>query len=462
MKDLKNLKIAYVGGGSRNWARTFINDFSKEADLAGTVYLYDIDHEAAENNAVIGNRVTATEGVVGKWKYVAVRDKAEAFSGADFVVMSILPATFDEMASDVHAPEKYGILQTVGDTTGPGGLVRALRTVPIYYDYAKDIEKYCPTAWVINFTNPMTMCVSALYKGFPRIKAFGCCHEVFATQTLLGHCIREMLGHEAQRDDIIINVLGINHFTWITEASYRGLDLFPLYAEFAKKYADGFTPPNKHWMNGGFNTNNKVKFDLFGRFGVIAAAGDRHLAEFCPSNWYLSSRERVAEMGFELTPVSWRKEQQAIGIKWQHDLAAGKGQFRFFESGEETVRQIRALCGLHSFVTNVNIPNVGQMPDLPLGAVVETNARFASDSVRPVFAGKLPCEVNSLVARVSGNMEGTVEAAIAGDYKRAFQIFTADPNVNLSLRDARKLYDEMLENTCAYLPYYDKYVGAAK
>ena len=126
------------------------------------------------------------------------------------------------MESDVHAPEKYGIYQSVGDTAGPGGIVRALRTIPMFEEFAVAIEKYCPEAWVINYTNPMTVCVDTLYKVFPKIKAFGCCHEVFGTQTLLQTALEEARGIEGiKREEIKVNVVAVNHFTWLTSAQYK-------------------------------------------------------------------------------------------------------------------------------------------------------------------------------------------------------------------------------------------------
>ncbi len=461
MNDLHNLKIGFIGGGSRAWARNFINDMSKEPNLSGKVYLFDIDNQASEYNAAIGNRVTAMEQTVGKWEYIAEPDLAKALKDADFVVMSILPGTFDEMESDVHAPEKYGIYQSVGDTTGPGGLVRALRTVPIFYNYAKEIEKYCPNAWVINFTNPMAMCVDALYRGFPKIKAFGCCHEVFGTQKILADVVKEQLGETAERDDIRINVVGINHFTWINKANYHGRDLFPMYAKYIKDHPDG-VGGDTNWANSVYRTNQTVKFDLFKRFGLIAAAGDRHLAEFCPGQWYLASPERVDEMGFALTSVAWRKEEYKERIEHQKKAASGEEEIKIRNTGEETVRQITALCGLHSFITNVNLPNVGQISNLPLGCVVETNAVFSGDGVVPVMAGDISSAVNSLVSRVAINQSAIVDAAISGDYEAAFQVFTNDQAVNLPLDKARELYNEMLYNTRKYLPYYEEYAKTQK
>ena len=459
MKDIKNLKIAYIGGGSRSWAKNLMVDLAREENLCGTVYLYDIDMQAAKSNEKIGTIFSAREDVVSKWKYVAVEDIADALTGADFVLISILPGTFDEMESDVHAPEKYGIYQSVGDTTGPGGIVRALRAAPMFAYFAQQIKAYCPDAWVINFTNPMTVCTRTLYKIFPQIKAFGCCHEVFGTQDIFQKLLKEKRGVDAERHEIEINVLGVNHFTWLDKVCYKGENLIPLYRQFIEENAEGVDGTDKtHWANAEFAQKNKVKFDLFQRYGVIAAAGDRHLAEFCPSDWYLKDPEMVKEYGFELTPVFWRKKDRAWRIEVAEKLASGEKALEFYNTGEECVKQMKAILGLGGFLTNVNLPNRGQMPQLPLDAVIETNAYFCGDDVRPVFAGKLPQGVQALVQRICMEQEMVVEAALTGDYELAFQAFLNSPNVQIDIRSARKLFDEMLEKTKEYLPYYDRYV----
>ena len=307
---VNGLKIAYIGGGSRAWAWGLMSDLARAEDMNGDVYLYDIDYEAAKANEVIGNRIKELDECKSAWKYTAVKEIGEALTGADFVVISILSGTFDEMESDVHTPEKYGIFQSVGDTSGPGGIIRALRTMPMMEKIALAIKEYCPDAWVINYTNPMTVSIRTLYRAFPKIKAFGCCHEVFGTQGLLIRALDDILGIEGvERADISVNVVGVNHLTWLTRAKYRNIDLFEVYERFVSKYyEDGFVE-NVHdnWMNNSFASAQRVKFDLFKRFGYIAAAGDRHLAEFCPGDWYLESPEQVREWKFGLTPVSWRK-----------------------------------------------------------------------------------------------------------------------------------------------------------
>ena len=460
IRDVKNLKIAYIGGGSRGWARNLMNDLAKDGDLAGEIHLYDIDMEASKMNEKIGNTLSSREDIPGKWKYIAQEKIGDALTGADFVVISILPGTFDEMHSDVHSPEEYGIWQPVGDSTGPGGIVRALRTLPIFEGFAKEIEKYCPNAWVINFTNPMTTCVKALYKGFPGIKAFGCCHEVFGTQRLLANILKEKYGVTATREEIITNVIGVNHFTFLTEARYKDFDLFPMYREFINEHPQGLAHNIEcnHWANAPYKTREMVKFDLFKRFNLIAAAGDRHLIEFCPSDWYLKNPEMVEAWGYNLTTVDWRKKDLEARLQKAKDNYEGK-PFALYDSHEETVKQIKALLGLGDFVTNVNIPNIGQVPNNPLGAVVETNAFFSGDSVRPVIAGPVPEDLNKLIMHLISEHEDITEASLNGDYELAFQVFKRSQNVNLEENQARELFNKMLERTKEYLPFYDKYIG---
>ena len=452
-----DVKIAYIGGGSRGWAWGLMSDLVSAPDINGKVALYDIDKKAALDNAVIGNKFNSAEGALSHWDYEATDTLEEALQGANFVVISILPGTFNEMQSDVHTPEKYGIWQSVGDTSGPGGIIRALRTVPMMQAIAKAVEKCCPDAWVINYTNPMTVSVKTLYETFPGIKAFGCCHEVFGTQKLLATALEELRGIEGvQRRDIKVNVVGVNHFTWLTEARYQNMDLFELYDELVEKFGEEgyYRGKDKNWMNNSFACCNKVKFDLYKRYGVIAAAGDRHLAEFCPGKWYLESPEAVRSWGFGLTTVDWRKEDLKKRLQKSADRISGAEKVTLQNTGEDGVNQIRALLGLADMVTNVNIPNQGQIPNLPLGAVVETNAVFSDNSVRPVQAGPIPKSIHSLISRICAEQEVVVKAAIDRDLEQAFQAFAADPLVDLNVSDGRKLFDEMVANTAAYLREY--------
>lgn len=454
---VEDLKIAYIGGGSRGWAWGLMSDLAMAEDISGDVYLYDIDFHAAKQNEIIGNRIKEQEDCKAVWNYKAVETLQEALTDANFVVISILPGTFDEMESDVHTPEKYGIYQSVGDTSGPGGIVRALRSIPMMEKIALAVKAYAPDAWVINYTNPMTVCIRTLYRTFPEIKAFGCCHEVFGTQKVLSAALDEVCGiKNVDRSEINVNVIGVNHFTWFTKAQYKNIDLFEVFKVFAEKYYEtGYGEQvDINWMNSAFVCAERVKMDLFRRYGYIAAAGDRHLAEFCPRNWYLKDPEQVNNWGFGLTPVAWRKYDLSKRLEKSEKLVSGEMKFEIKETNEEGVNQIRALLGLSDLVSNVNIPNRGQIPNLPMDAVVETNALFRADNVTPVFAGPIPREIDPLIARIAAEQEMVVEAGAERNLEKAFQAFVCDPLVSLDVKDARALFNEMVENTKEYLKEY--------
>ncbi len=452
-----NLQIAYIGGGSRGWAWGFMTDIACDEQISGTVRLYDIDRAAAERNKIIGEKISAHPDAKSHWDYEVSSSLQEALTGADFVVISILPGTFEEMRSDVHLPERVGVYQPVGDTVGPGGFMRAMRTIPMFVEIGEAIRDYAPDAWVINYTNPMTLCIRTLYEVFPQIKAFGCCHEVFGTQHLLTQMLKDMsIADDVKRQDLYTTVVGINHFTWLTRATWKGIDLFPLYAEFAKKYADGFTKgKDDNWMNNSFACAQCVKFDLFNRYGAIAAAGDRHLAEFMPP-WYVRNPETVRRWKFGLTPVDWRVDDLARRMKRSDDLISGAEEITLKGSGEEGHLLIKAILGLGApsgLVSNVNIPNRGQIENLPLGAVVETNALFGYDRIEPVHAGKVPENILPLVIRHVTNQENTLRAALTCDRKLALTTFMNDPLMAaVSPEDGEALFNDMLENQRKYLP----------
>nr|WP_288826031.1 alpha-glucosidase/alpha-galactosidase [uncultured Clostridium sp.] len=454
---VSDIQIAYIGGGSRGWAWTFMTDLSMDDSISGTIRLYDIDPAASKNNEIIGSQLSARKDTIGKWDYVQSDSLKDALTGCDFAVISILPGTFDEMDSDVHLPERLGIYQSVGDTAGPGGMIRALRTIPMFVTIAEAIKKYAPDAWIINYTNPMSLCVKTLYHVFPQIKAFGCCHEVFGTQKVLKGICEETFGLESiDRRDIHVNVLGINHFTWFDEASYKGIDLFPVYRDYIDAhYEEGYEEPDKNWANSTFECAHRVKFDLFRRYGLIAAAGDRHLAEFMPGTDYLKDPGTVKSWKFGLTTVDWRKNDLKERLAKSRRLANGEEEIKLKPSGEEGILLIKSLCGLDRTISNVNIPNSFlQIANLPKDAVVETNAVFSRDSIKPVIAGTIPEEVLELIKPHVANHERILNAALTCNRALVYEAFLSDPLVKGRASDAevKKLADDMIANTLAYLP----------
>ena len=456
----KHIKIAYIGGGSKQWARVFMSDLASTEDLSGEIALYDIDVAAAERNRKIGQRVGSDPNALSKFDYTVAPDLETALNGADFVIISILPGTFQEMRSDVHAPERYGIWQSVGDTVGPGGVLRAMRTVPIYEEFARKIKDICPNAWVLNLTNPMSILVKTLYDIFPGIKAFGCCHEVFHAQDFLTCILKETRGIEATRRDIYTDASGINHFTWITEAKYQNIDLLALLPEFMDRfYEDGYYEGYDRFAfrHDPFAYGNKVKLDLYRRYGALAAAGDRHLAEFVPASWYLKDPATVEDWQFRLTTVDFREQQQAERVAETIAMAEGRIPFPVKKSTEEAAELMKALMGFSTVVSNVNLPNRGQMSQLPLDTIVETNCVFSNDQLCPVTAKPLPSGAATLVNWNASNIDTCYEGIKQRDLDKIFQSFVQQPLcTGLGLVEAKELFVQMCRNTRAYLdPHYD-------
>jgi alpha-galactosidase len=203
-------------------------------------------------------------------------------------------------------------------------------------------------------------------------------------------------------------------------------------------------------FNDWFYSTDQVKFNLFKRFGVLAAAGDRHLVEFLPG--FIRSPEILFKWGIIRTPVSWRIERWATAPQKTLDLIDGSTAFILEPSEEEGINMIKSLLGLGDLVSNVNLENVGQISNMPLHAAVETNAHFSRDRLRPLAAGALPAGIAPLVNQHSANQELIIEAALTGNMDLAFQAFFNDPSNHLPLDDSWELFNKMLQLNREYLP----------
>jgi alpha-galactosidase len=447
------MKIAYIGGGSREWARKLMFDLALCPDLGGSVSLYDIDLESARLNEQLGNWLQEQPGIVSHWRYEAVTTLEESLRDADLVVVSIQPGTLECMTSEIAIAEQHGLFFPVGDTAGAPGLVRGLRAATIYEGFAHAIARHCPDAWVINYTNPMTICTRTLTRVEPGLKVFGCCHEVFGTQHILASLVsRYHTDSMPDRDEIRVNVLGINHFTWIDQADYQGHDLLELLRQHLSKpgVLRPYTQAEVEDAGNYFQDNLQVKFTLFNRLGILPAAGDRHLVEFLPG--FTRSPDELFHWGIIRTPVSYRIQRWQDAPQRTRDLMAGHTPIVLGQSGEEGVAMIRALLGLGDIVTNVNMENAGQIANLPLGTVVETNARFSRDQVRPLAAGSLPPGLQPLIYRHVCNQELIVEAALARNKDLAFQAVYNDPASGLPVDEAWEMFNAMLHASREFLP----------
>lgn len=440
---MKETRICIIGGGSRQWALRFMKDLALSPDTRGTLVLYDRNKEAARENVVIAERIFAINQSSGRFNVLAVDNIQEALSHSDLVIISVEPGSTTCRKGDLLLPEEYGILQTVGDTTGPGGIMRARRAIPMFYDFGKQIEAFCPHAWVINYTNPMTLCTAALYRAFPAIKLIGCCHEVFHLQNFLAKKVSQWYDVPAvNRRDVHIDVTGINHFTFITKASWNGQSLLePLKEEIGQSgYFKDLTSvalkrtQDQQW----FTSDHQIALTFLRDFDTLGAAGDRHLAEFVP--WYLTTDEVLNSYGVVRTPYEWRisiAEEKRTKIFTDEDLIAEP-------SDEEGVDIMRSLLGDSAMITNVNFPNSGQISYLPKGRIVESNASITHNSITPLISKDPPLPIQSLIRRASDVQEMTLDAILNNDEDALFAAFISDPLVTIPLTEARELFDRMI------------------
>ena len=480
---MKKTVITYIGGGSKDWAHKYFADLLTGDAVCGELRLYDIDIPAAQRNKKYFDKLKRDNApkIKSEWQCRVVGNIDTALKGAEFVLISILPYSLKNMVIDVHYPEKYGIWQSVGDTVGPGGYSRALRTIPSFRFFADRVRANCPDAWVINYTNPLAMCVNTLYREFPGIKAFGCCHEVFGIQSILAgvagmylamseegrnrfmaadltavKCELSRQGKDFNdkkccktfdRREVSINVQGINHFTWVNKANYKDLDLMPVFAAFVKMFRENnkdrlgplVPPPIKRKRN-----EESVKFELFEKFGSIGAAGDRHLAEFMPEK-YLPGKH-VLKDGFFLTPVWGRIAYDKILRARLRLMNTPVFRAKLKESGEEGVVMISALSGLGDFTSNVNLPNKGQAENLVRDTAVETNALFSLDSVEALPAGMMSGDIAEIVNVHAQNQKDFVDAYFEKDKAKLCRVFCNDPAVQRIGREkGEKLFYEMVK-----------------
>lgn len=191
-----------------------MNDLAQTTAFSGEVRLYDLNHESAQQNERLGEHVQNRDDAVGRWTYRAVRDLETALDGVEFVIFSTQDLPAETFRYGLELPAEYGIYQSVGDTVGPGGVFRALRSILQYRAIAAAVREYCPDVWVLNYTNPMTVCTRTLYEKFPDVNAVGLCHEIYGVQRWFFELIDDYLDVEdVSGAEFDLRVKGINHFT---------------------------------------------------------------------------------------------------------------------------------------------------------------------------------------------------------------------------------------------------------
>jgi alpha-galactosidase/6-phospho-beta-glucosidase family protein len=446
-------RVCFVGGGSYNWMPKLLGDLALTPDLEGSIVLHDLNPTAMEDIAAYGRKALASIG--SRFSIETTTDLERALDDAEFVVVTITTGGLDSMALDLDIPEKYGIYQSVGDTVGPGGLSRALRNVPVLVGIAQTMERRCPDAWMLNLTNPLTV-LTRVVSMTTRIKVMGLCHELFGVR---GGLIRMLNpGGSIQVEDFEMRVAGINHLIWILDMTVRGRDGLQMVRDFVAEGRSVPLPPPRGDWHEPFVDRWKLKLALFEVYDALPAAGDRHLAEFF-SYFLTDATHQGADYGVLLTRIAQRQEQVASARAAVH--AALSGDFPLLtRSSEATADIVSAVTNGRSVRTIVNLPNSGQIDNLPRGAVVETLAEITSAGAQPLGVGRLPHGVLSTLQPHVVNQEMIALAALHGDRRLALQAMVNDPLVP-DLATARGVLDELLVAHEAYLPQFTRRVAVA-
>jgi galacturan 1,4-alpha-galacturonidase len=444
-------RICFIGGGSYNWMPKLLGDLALTPDLEGTVVLHDINSAALSDIEHYGRKTMASTNA--NFAIETTTSLPEALDGAEFVVVTITTGGLETMRLDLDIPEKYGIYQSVGDTVGPGGLSRALRNVPVMAHIAQQMQENCPDAWMLNLTNPMTVLTRVVGMTAPKLKTVGLCHELFGVRGML----MRMFGGEVK--DFEMRVAGINHLIWITDMTIRGQDGLQMVRDFV----DAGHPLPIASARGGwhepFVDRWKLKLQLFDAYGALPAAGDRHLAEFF-SYFLTDATGQGEDYGVLLTKIPHRQQQVASARAAVQAANGASAPLQVSRSHEATADIVSAVANGRSVRTIVNLPNTGQIDNLPRGAVVETLAEITSAGPQPLTVGALPLGVLSTVQQHVTNQEMIAQAALSGDRRLALQAMAHDPLVP-SLPIARELLDDLLEAHAEYLPQFKKRVAVA-
>ncbi len=435
-------KIAFIGAGSLGFTRSLVRDILTFPLLEGsTLALMDIDAERLE----FARR--ACQLIIDKGKYpakvVATMDRVEALRDADAVLVTILAGGTDVWQHDILIPKKYGVDINVGDTRGPSGIFRALRTIPVMLSIARDMERYCPDATMLNYTNPMAMLCRALQRE-TSIKLTGLCHSVQGTAAMLARWIG------APMEEVTYTCAGINHNAWYIKFEWKGKDAYPLIRKAVTE-------------NPEIYQEEIVRNEMFLHLDYYVTESSGHNSEY---NWWFRKRpdliEKYCTHGTGWNPGVFAyilKEYQATEDTWRQSVKEwlDHPERISLERGHEYAASIiNALQGGEPFQFNGNVPNTGLVTNLPPNACVEVPVWASRKGLEPVHVGALPPQCAALTNILAQTEEMAVEAALTGNPRLVFHAIANDPLTAavLSLREIKEMVDEMLEKNRPYLPQF--------
>ena len=440
--------IVLIGAGSTVFTPGLLTDLASSRTFDDwTVHLVDVDADAAETMARLGRRIATSRG--SALRVEAHTARREALPGARFVATTIAVGGATGWLHDIEVPARHGIAQTVGDSVGPGGVLRALRHVPELVAIAQDVAELAPTAWLVNYSNPLTANVRAITSQTP-VRAIGLCHGTMHTRAALA----AELGLPG--DEVHAVFAGLNHLCWLLDLRHGAEDVYPRLRRLVAERAGGADAPPA----GREGVRQAVSADLLRTFGLYPAPGDRHVSEFF--GWYLhgadgghlpwglqTGRDMTIQYIGEKADLWARLHAQADGT----EPLPGSGD----QEAERLVAILEALVSGHDVVElAVNLPNRGAISNLPEQAVVEVPAVVGADRIAGVSVGPLPDAIAAVLTSRAQQQELTVQAALAGDRRLALQALALDPLVPDPTVAAGVLDDAVT----AHAPLLDRFAGS--
>jgi alpha-galactosidase/6-phospho-beta-glucosidase family protein len=440
---MPDIKIVLVGGGSYSWGPNVLSNVLGNEYLNGSrVVLHDIHAERLDLNYRLALKYKELTG--SDITFEQTTDQAEAFEGADYVVVTISTGRLKTMRVDVEIPEKYGIFQPVGDTVGPGGLSRALRNVPVFLDMAHAMEQRCPNAWMLNVSNPLSA-LSRVVNRETGIRAIGVCHGV---RNVIERYARTF---DARYEDCAFVNTGIDHCAWLTHLFVGGRSAEELLVEMgiddwlAKSPAEA---KEDETLGGLYEL--RCGLLMWRHVGCLPAISDRHIVEFLPN--FIVGMDNVEKFGVVRTTIADRESNYARAQSRTERMLAGDEELKLTGGSDNVAGWIAALDGGPVIEDNLNAPNTGQIPQLPADAIVETRGILDKTGVRPIVS-PMPEQIEAIIRPHVLREELTVEAALEGDFDKALAVLAGDPLLP-SIDVARPMLEEMLAANKAWLPQF--------